>query len=201
MPGSGTRVDGKYGAHARGGGELLARELDRMATEGGVKSLHAKLAYLTNSVAGQEAMVDAGINLANSSTRNTVLGWLGDEELHAGVGINHANAARIEAAYAERRRETMAGRIKARLARGGGAYVEVSPPDQTHVAPRHRRAVEDLGQDVVHIRILDDVWAALVDRWETGDTTAMQDTWEGTCDEHLYPPEAFYHCGDIRIAA
>lgn len=201
MPGPGGRITGAYKAQAEPGGQLLAAELDRMAAEGGVKSLHAKLVYLTNSVAGQEAMVAAGINLASRSTRSTVLGWLADDELASGTGISRANARRVDEAYAARRRETMAGRLKKRLARGGGAYVEVTPPDQSKVERRHRRTVEDLGRGVTSIRIREAEWDDIVDAWAAGDDAGLQRTWESVCDDQLYPPEAFYACGDIQVAA
>lgn len=201
MPGPGGRVTGALKARATDGGELLARELDRMAAEGGVKSLHAKLVYLTNSVAGQEAMVAAGINLASRSTRSTVLGWLGDDELAPGTGISHANARRVDEAYLARRRETMAGRLKRRLGRGQGTYVEVEPPDQSKVERRHRRSVEDLGRGTAYFRILADEWEGIVDAWAAGDAAGLQRSWEAICDEHLYPPDAFYACGGIAVAA
>lgn len=204
MPGEGSRVNGTYKADATPGGKLLARELDRMATENGVHSLHAKVKYLTGTIGGQEAMVEAGINLANGSTRDTVLRWLGDDHIAPGIGISHANARRVDEAYAARRRETTARNVRRRLERGGGAWVEVSPPDQSRVERRHRRNLEQLLRDAgkePRIRILDDTWDDLVDAWEAGDDASMQRDWESVCDDQLYPPAAFYSCGDLRVAA
>lgn len=181
------RVTGERGAQGIPGGEAIARELDRMATEGGVRGVHARVSYLTQSTAGQEAMVSAGINLANRSTRTTVLGWLADDELRPGVGISKANARRVDEAYAARRRHNMVPSIKRRLAANGGAQIEVYPVDQSGVAQKQRRS---LNQRRVNVRPTR--WERFVDSWDRDDGPGLDDEWEDLISDALGSDWAAY---------
>ncbi len=190
------KLTGERGASGIRGGAALARELDRMAAENSVKGLHAKVNYLTGSVGGQEAMIAAGIDLTNKSTHSTVLGWLSDEELHPGVGITHANARRVDEAYAARRRHTTGPHLKRRLSRDGGAQAEVHPVDQAAVAQKYRR---ELRQARVNIRPSD--WESIVDAWDEGNDAELDTIWDDIADDQLYPPGAYALVSGIGINA
>jgi hypothetical protein len=190
------RTTGDKGAQGVPGGEAIAVELDRMAAEGGVKGLHAKLNYLVGSVGGQEAMVAAGIDLTNKSTRNTVLGWLADEETAPGVGITKANAHRIDRAYEARRRHTMVPSLKRRLSAGSGAQVEVHPPGQAADKAQYARDLKK-----VRVNIRPSKWKDIVDAWDRNDWAELNDIWDGIADDQIYPPGAYAIVSSMGIGA
>lgn len=184
MSRDGGKYTGEHGAQGQTGGEAIAKQLDRMAAEGGVSSFRAMVVYLTNSAAGQEAMIRAGIDLNNRHTKATVLGWISEPDPTTSTKYRTA----VERAYIERRRHNVAQSLKRRLARGGaGTQVEVHPVDQRPVAgPRQR----DLGQRRVTIR--PQQWEGLVDAWANENTADMDDIWEGVTEESIGSDWAAY---------
>lgn len=171
------KIDGKYGAHGKPGGEAISERLTELA--GGIKSsassergLEARLKYLTNSPAGYQAMERAGISV----TPRTLIAWLaGDRD------PNKANRGRIDAAYADMRRRNVAKSLKKRLNNNGrGTRVEVHPINQAGVVPSRQR---DLNVRKVNIR--PSQWDRLVDQWAAGDVDGMNDEWEDIAEDTL----------------
>lgn len=165
------RYDGTKGADGIPGGQAVARELDRMVSEGGVKSLHSRIKFLTGSQAGYDALSRAGV----SATAPTLMRWLGDQELHPGVGISVANARRVDQAYELRRRETMAGSLKRQLEQ---ARIEIYPVDQRAVSENDRRDIS-----IRRVRLRPHQWAALVDAWSDG--SGINEDWESIASDAL----------------
>lgn len=163
------RITGDKGAGGVSGGEALATELNRMAAEGGVKGFHARVSYLTRSVAGQEAMVRAGIDLSNRNTLKTVEGWLSDEEATTTRKYREA----VDRAYEDRRRHNMAPSLKRRLSAGGGAQVEIHPISQSGVDQGAKR---QLNQRRANVR--PSKWDRIVDAWDRDDWAELDAEWE-----------------------
>lgn len=173
----GGKTTGALGAKGESGGEAISRRLDQLATEGGSKGFRARVEYLTRSGAGQEAMMAAGIDLTNKSTRKTVLGWLSDPDATTTAKYQRA----VDTAYSQRRRETMKGKLKDRLSNGGrGTRVEVHPVDQSAVPGPHKR---DL--DTRRVNVRPSQWNGLVDSWATGDTPGMDAIWEDVAADSI----------------
>jgi hypothetical protein len=167
----GGKASGAFGAQGQSGGEAISARLDQLATEAGVKGFRARVEYLTKSAAGQDAMIAAGIDLNNRSTRRTVLGWLSDPDATTSAKYRQA----VDRAYSDRRRETMKAKLKDRLSNGGrGTRVEVHPVNQSAVPVQHQR---DLNMRRVNVR--PSQWDQLVDAWATGNTAGMDAIWEG----------------------
>jgi len=171
------KIDGKYGASGKPGGEAIAERLTELA--GGIKSsassergLEARLKYLTNSPAGYQAMERAGISV----TPRTLIAWLsGDRD------PNKANRARLDAAYADLRHRNVAKSLKRRLNNNGrGTRVEVHPITQAGVTPSRQR---DLNVRKVNIR--PSQWDRLVDQWAAGDMDGMNNEWEDIAEDTL----------------
>lgn len=177
----GRKIDGKYGAHGKPGGEAIAERLTELANLGGPKGFHARVAYLTKSAAGQEAMLAAGIDLNNKSTRATVLKWLGDPE----ATTTAAYRRKLDQAYETYRRRNIARSLKKRLGNNGrGTRVEVHPITQAGVDPSRKR---DLSRNpnLRKVNIRPNQWDRLVDQWAAGDMDAMNAEWEDIAEDSL----------------
>ncbi|MFF4709779.1 transcriptional regulator [Streptomyces sp. NPDC001297] len=173
----GGRATGGFGARGKSGGEAIAQRLTELADLGGPKGLHARVSYLTKSAAGQAAMIAAGIDLNNKSTRATVLKWLADPE----ATTTAAYRKKLDTAYEAFRRRNIAKSLKKRLANNGrGTRVEVHPLDQGRVPQQNQR---DLNVRKVNIR--PGQWGHLVDAWAGGDIAEMDAIWEGIAEDQI----------------
>ncbi|MFG2858579.1 transcriptional regulator [Streptomyces mirabilis] len=171
------KITGAYGAHGKPGGEAISDRLNELADLGGPKGLHARVSYLTKSAAGQEAMLAAGIDLNNKSTRATVLKWLGDPE----ATTTAAYRKKLDQAYETYRRRNMAKSLKKRLSNNGrGTRVEIHPVNQVGVAPTRQRDLE-----VRRVNIRPGQWDRLVDQWAIGDTDGMNYEWDDIAADTL----------------
>lgn len=159
------------------GGEALARRLDEIGANlpSSARDFHARVSFLTKTGAGQQAMMDAGIDLNNRHTRATVLKWLGDTEATTSAKYRRA----VDQAYAARKRVTLAASLKRRLGnQGRGTRVEVYPVDQTNVAPGRRRDLE-----IRRINIRPHRWDDIVDTWARGGD--LDDIWEAIAEDQI----------------
>lgn len=167
----------------KSGGKAIAERLDELASTG-VKGFHARVAWLTKSAAGQQALIDAGINLHNKSTRRTVLKWLADPDATASPKYRRA----VDAAYAARKRQTMKASLKKRLSnRGRGTQVEVYPVDQSNVDPKKRRNL-----DVRRVNVRPSQWEPIVDAWAAGDIAGLDAQWQGIASDAIGSDWAAY---------
>lgn len=184
MSRDGRKVSGAAGAEGIGGGEAISKRLDQLAAEGGVTSFRAMVVYLTNSEAGQAAMIAAGVDLNNRHTRSTVLGWISEPDPNASKKYRDA----VERAYEGRRRQNMVRALKRRLSNNGaGTRVEVHPVNQANVPAPLRR---DLNVRNVNVRPTQ--WDGLVDAWAAGDISGMDAIWEGIAEDVIGSEWAAY---------
>lgn len=171
------KITGEYGAHGKPGGEAISDRLNELADLGGPKGFHARVSYLTKSAAGQDAMIAAGINLGNKSTRATVLKWLGDPEATTTADYRR----KLDQAYEAFRRRNIATSLKRRLGNNGrGTRVEVHPVNQGSVPTSRQRAL-----DVRKVNVRPAQWDRLVDQWVAGDIDGMNSEWEDIAEDTL----------------
>ncbi|MFI6899283.1 transcriptional regulator [Streptomyces sp. NPDC050256] len=171
------KITGEFGAHGKRGGDAISERLTELAGLGGPKGFHARVAYLTKSAAGQAAMLAAGIDLNNKSTRATVLKWLGDPEATTTATYRR----KLDQAYEAYRRRNIAASLKRRLGNNGrGTRVEVHPINQGGVLPSRQREL-----DVRKVNIRPAQWDKLVDQWAAGDSDGMNGEWEDIAADTL----------------
>ncbi|MCX4429467.1 transcriptional regulator [Streptomyces mirabilis] len=171
------KITGAYGAHGKPGGQAISERLTELADLGGPKGFHARVSYLTKSAAGQEAMIAAGIDLGNKSTRATVLKWLGDPE----ATTTAAYRSKLDRAYEAFRRRNIAASLKRRLGNNGrGTRVEIHPVNQVGVTPSRQRALE-----VRKVNIRPTQWDRLIDQWAIGDVDGMNYEWDDIAADAL----------------
>jgi hypothetical protein len=165
----------KYGAQGVKGGAALAREIDRIAREGGIASpvtttrgLNARLNYLA-SPAGQKTLRQHGVS------PRLLRSW------KTGTRPSAAKLDAVDAAYQERRRANLvrSGALKRLLDNNGhGRRIEIYPVDQSAVPEARRRP--NLSDRSIQARY---VWDDAVTAWATGDTQAMDEIWDDLISE------------------
>ncbi|QCX82148.1 hypothetical protein C9F11_42840 (plasmid) [Streptomyces sp. YIM 121038] len=184
---SGWRNFGRLGANrsaenVRGGqalGAAMESALSRLIREGGIRSpvttnrgLNARLNYL-NSVAGRQAMADAGI----TARPRTMDKWFaGTQQPMA------SNKEKIDTAYWNLRAERVLnnlGAFKQHLNnRGRGTSIEIHPVNQDLVDEKARRP--NLLGEQAH-RMLPNVryiWDDAVDAMRQGDSDKLEEIWD-----------------------
>ncbi|WP_212912273.1 hypothetical protein [Streptomyces sp. TS71-3] len=175
------------------GGQALAREIDRIAREGGIASpvtttrgLNARLRYLA-SPAGREALRQHGVSA------RLLRSW------EAGRRPSAGKLEAVDAAYQERRRENVvrSGALKRLLDNEGrGRRIEVYPVDQTNVPQARRRP--NLSERSIQARY---VWDEAVDAWAEGDADTLDDIWDDLISDLDSGYGAYAYVGALGIGA
>ncbi|NUU24701.1 MAG: hypothetical protein HOV68_24845 [Streptomycetaceae bacterium] len=206
MTSDGWRVFGTYGADRDPGnihgGTALGRELEnvleRMITEGGIKSpvttrrgLMARMRYLTTHQGGPAALADAGI----TATPATLRAWIRGTRRP-----RPANAERIDTAYwTLRARNVLAnpGGLKQHLNRGGrGTSIEIHPVNQDTVLESRRR-------DNLRVRRIQGryIWDDAVDAMAAGDEAALAAIWVDLIQELDSDYGAYTYVSQVGLGA
>lgn len=183
----------KYGAEGMSGGEALAREIDRIARQGGIASpvsttrgLNARLRYLS-SPAGQQVLREHGVS------QRLLRSW------KAGRKPSRAKLEAVDRAYWERRRDNIvrSGALKRTLDNAGrGSRIEIYPVDQTAVPESRTRY--NVTERSIQARY---VWDDAVQAWATGDTETLDDIWNDLISELDSDYGAYAYVSAIGIGA
>ncbi|MFF2375096.1 hypothetical protein ACFVUW_12030 [Streptomyces xiamenensis] len=183
MSTDGWKNFGKYGADIDPGnihgktalGRALEDALERMIIDGGIKSpvttrrgLKARMAYLTTTQGGPQALADAGI----TATPKTIRAWTKGKQRP-----RPANLEAIDTAYWNLRAANILnnpGVFKQHLNnQGKGTRVEIHPINQYVVEEKRRR--DNLRTRTLQIRY---IWNDAVDAMTTNDLAALEDIWD-----------------------
>ncbi|MCF2532264.1 hypothetical protein [Yinghuangia soli] len=206
MSTDGWRRFGAYGAdrdpgNIHGGdalGQALEDALERMITEGGIKSavttrrgLMARMRYLTTHQGGPAALADAGI----TATPATLRAWTRGARRPL-----PANAEAIDTAYWNLRAHNVLaspGALKQHLNRGGrGTAIEIHPINQNVVLETRRR--ENLRVRRIQGRY---IWDDAVDAMAAGDGAALAAIWIDAIQELDSDWGAYTYVSHIGIGA
>ncbi|MEU8138808.1 hypothetical protein [Streptodolium elevatio] len=205
MSTDGWRRFGAYGAdrdtgNIHGGtalGRALEDALERMITEGGIKSpvttrrgLMARMRYLTTHQGGPAALAEAGITATPATLRTWTRGTRRPLP---------ANAEAIDTAYWNlRARNVLAnpGALKQHLNRGGrGTAIEIHPINQDVVLESRRR---ELRVRRIQGRY---IWDDAVDALVAGNTAALADIWVDAIQELDSDWGAYTYVSHIGLGA